>query len=332
MGLLLIGGAAAVQPVSIARGAVSVDAHIRMLQSQIKPGQAAGHVALAQYLYQHAMYQRALTQVDAALAISPGNQNAVLLKSLIATAIKNGAVAHPTRHSSAGGKRSGGLLSTVDIDQIRLAEWSDKEALPMRGVITERVKTLSAFWKKWIAPNPLYQQLGPTRQTYEQFLRLNNFSQQVKMILQVGDPKFTRMIVIRENPQVIQTYRTTVQPFVLQSCSTVGCHRGQDFHGFKLFGARSTPNLAQTYTNFYILSRYAYKGHKLIDRSNPYDSLLIQYLLPREIAAVCHPGKKKLSHRAFNESAVISWISSLAFPSPSYGIKYKLPVAGHGQH
>ncbi len=312
--------------------AMTVDQHIKMLQSQIKPGQAAGHVALAQYLYSQNMYSQALTQIDAALAISPNNQNAILLKSLITTAIKSGGGGAKKHTKKYFGKSIGGLLTPEDINRIRIAEWSASEPRPMRGIILKRVKTLHAFWKKFIAPNPLYQSMNLTKVNYKQFLRLNNFTRQATLIMRFGDPKFTKMLVIRNNPEAIRMFRTTIQPFVLQSCSTVGCHRGQDFHGFKMFGARSTPSLTQTYTNFYILSEYSYHGQKLIDRSNPYDSLLIQYLLPREISDASHPGKKPLPNRSFNENTVISWISSLAYPTPAYGIKYKMPTAKVASH
>jgi hypothetical protein len=324
-----VAGASLVVPASAS--AMTVDQHIKMLQAQIKPGQAAGHVALAQYEYSQHLYSRALTQVDAALAISPHNQNALLLKSLITAAIQNGGastgpkVKHP-------GKSAGGLLTAADINSIRLAEWSTSEVRPMRGIILKRVKTLHAFWKKWIAPNPQYQSMDLTKQDYAQFSRLNNFARQAALIMRFGDPKFTKMIVLRNNPDAIRVFRTTIQPFVLQSCSTVGCHRGQDFHGFKMFGAKSTPSLTQTYTNFYILSKYTYHGRKLIDRSNPYNSLLIQYLLPPKIAAEVHPGKKPLPYRSFNEKSVISWISSLALPTPTYGINYKMPVSKAASH
>jgi hypothetical protein len=265
------------------------------------------------------------------LAINPQNQNAVLLKSLITSAIKNGGGATTTRVRHHG-KSTGGLLTMGDINRIRLAEWSTSEPRPMRGIILKRLKTLHAFWKKWIAPNPMYQSMDLTKEDYAQFSRLNNFARQAALIMRIGDPKFTKMIVLRNNPEAIRVFRTTIQPFVLQSCSTVGCHRGQDIHGFKMFGARATPNLVQTYTNFYILTKYSYHGRKLVDRSNPYDSLLIQYLLPRKIAAVVHPGKKPLPYRSFNEKSVISWISSLAFPTPSYGIKYKMPVSQAASH
>lgn len=306
--------------------AMTVDQHIKMLQAQIKPGQAAGHVALAQYLYNQHMYQRALTQINAALAISPNNQNAILLKSLIVDAVKNGGGVVNKKVRQHSGRTISGLLTPEDINKIRIAEWSVSEAHPIRGVILQRVKTLHAFWKKFIAPNPLYQSLDLTKVDYTRFVRLNNFVRQAHLIMRFGDPKFIKKVVIRDNPAVIRLFRTTIQPFVLQSCSTVGCHRGQDFHGFKMLGARSTPTLTQTYTNFYILSKYTYHGKKLIDRSNPYDSLLIQYLLPRRLAAYTHPGKKPLQHRSFNQNSVISWISSLAFPTPAYGIKFKMPV------
>ena len=323
-----LGGVAAM-PASVS--AMTVDQHIKMLESQIKPGQAAGHVALAQYLYSHNMDSRALTQVNVALSISPQNQNAVLLKSLIVAAIKHGS-AHTAPKKEVQGKSIGGLLTPADIDSIRLWEWSASEREPMRGVILKRTKTLAAFWKKWIAPNPMYQSMELTKEDYQQFSRLSNFARQVALIMRVGDPKFTKMIALQNNPKAIRVFRSRIQPFVLESCSTRGCHRGQNFHGFKMFGAQSIPTLMQTYTNFYILSKYSYHGKKLIDRSNPYNSLLIQYLLPRSVAATVHPGKKPLGHRVFNEKTVASWISSLTFPTPAYGITYKMPVskaAGH---
>jgi hypothetical protein len=216
------------------------------------------------------------------------------------------------------------LLSQSDINKIRLWELTFPDSNPLQGTILDREQTLREFWDTVILKNPQYQDMNLTERDYEMFVSLNNFENQVRLMLDYGNADFWNKIQITSDPQVLIDFRSTIQPFVLQSCATAGCHRDQSFHGFKLFGG-GEPNTAQTYTNFYILSTYTYGGQHLIDRDNPRNSLIIQYLLSPEVAMDTHPGKIGPQTTDFDQNQIVGWIDSLRFPMQDYGINYSMP-------
>ncbi len=299
-------------------------------QRSLSPKDAIGHEKLARELYDVGMYHRALKQVNISLQISPAYQDAQLLKSLIlsklATQKKSSTIGATTRP---GKVKLHTLLTMGDIYKIRLWELSRHEPGPLEGQIVGGPKTLLKFWRLVILRDPDYQSPFPTRRQREGFISPSNFVQQVRLMLRLGKAKYWNKIQIASDPQALRTFRQTVEPVVLQSCATVGCHRGQGAPGFRLFGAGGNPNVRQTYTNFYVLNKLAYKGRKMINRGNPPMSLLYQYLLPRDSAAYRHPGKRRQGPRyhVFKRQAIIDWIESLRFPSHRYGITdFRMPV------
>ncbi len=299
-------------------------------ESALSPKDAIGHEKLARELYDNGSYQQALRQVEISLKINPAYQDAQLLKSLILSKIAGQKKKSTTVASTQPGKKKLHTLLTIDdIYKIRLWELSRQESGPLEGTIVGGQKTLLKFWRRVILPDPDYQNPFPTRRQREGFVSPNNFVQQVRLMLRLGQAKYWDKIQIHSEPQVMQTFRQTVEPVVLQSCATVGCHRGQGAPGFRLFGGRGHANLRQTYTNFYILNKLTYKGRKLINRGDPPLSLLYQYLLPRDDAAYRHPGKPQRGprYRVFNRKAIMDWIESLRFPAHRYDITdFRMPV------
>ena len=309
---------------------LSLDQQIAARESKIGPKDAVGHEELARFLFQHARYDEALDQVKAALAINPHFQDAILLKHIIDKKLQSMAAGQQSATTAPASHKVHKLLTMNDIYKIRLWELSPPEMRlnapkPLEGRIVGGTKTLERFWTHVILRDPRYENDNLTQRDREHFMRPSNFPVQVHFMLQMGTAKYWNKIEILSDPAAMQIFRTTVQPFVLQSCATVGCHRGQDFKGFKLFGAGGTPNVRKTYTNFYILSTYAYKGQKLINRGNPQLSLIYQYALPRADAAYRHPGKKQIPYRTFNRQKILNWVESLRYPSHDYGFSYQLP-------
>ncbi len=306
-------------------------AQIQQREAAIKPGDAAGHQSMAEYLYNNHLYTQALQQVNEALKIKPDFQNAQLLKNLITSQLKrqsragNGNTAVQRGNSTefsppqptAGGQR---LLTMKDVYKIRFWQLQRHETAPIEGGILHRRKTLLAFWHNDILRNPVFQSRTLTLQDYQQFISPNNFKRQIYLIRRLGTKKYWDKVQIKSDPQVLKIFRTDIQPIVLQSCGTVGCHRGQNAPGFRIYGDQGSNNTLKTYTNFLTLTRFSYKHKPLISLDNPRMSLLLQYLQPTELQAYEHPGKKGPRPLRFGESKVIDWIESLRYPPHSYGI------------
>ncbi len=293
----------------------------------LNPHDAPGHEHLAKRLYQQKLYPQALQQVDAALKINPHYQDAFLLKRLIQAAQRRQAAATTPSAAPAARPR---LLTPADIDAIRLWELTPGELagpgrVPLEARIRQRQRILKKFWRQIILTNPAYQRRPLSRTDMEHFIRRSNFRRQIYLMLILGNAYYWSKIQISSDPAVLRAYRTAIQPVVLHSCATAGCHRGQAFHGFKLFGAARGPTLRQSYTNFYMLIHYRYRGRGLIDYHNPRLSLVLQYLLPPATAVYHHPGKKGPAPRQFNGARIVQWIDSLRYPPHHYGFHFAWP-------
>ncbi|MHB1767136.1 MAG: hypothetical protein ACYCUV_04700 [Phycisphaerae bacterium] len=304
---------------------------IQQREAAIKPDDAAGHQRMAQYLFNNRLYDQALQQVNEALKIKPNFQNAQLLKNLIESALRRQTTTHnvPARtqnvssstEPSAIPTSSGQSLLTInDVYKIRFWQLQRHETAPIEGKILNRRKTLMAFWRNIILRNPIYQNSTLTRRDYEQFISPNNLNRQIYLIRRLGTTKYWDQVQIKSDPQVMKIFRTDIQPIVLQSCGTIGCHRGQNAPGFRIYGAQGGNNTLKTYTNFLTLTRFKYENMPLISQHNPRMSLLLQYLKPKELQAYSHPGKTGPAPLKFSENKVITWIESLRYPPHRYGI------------
>jgi tetratricopeptide (TPR) repeat protein len=309
---------------------------IQQREAAIKPDDAAGHQRMAQYLYNNRLYDQALQQVNEALKINPNFQNAQLLRNLIENQLRRQSstrnpspaaqAANVSQMSTVPTTSGQSLLTMKDVYKIRFWQLQRHETAPIEGKILHRRKTLMAFWRKLILRNPMYQDRTMTRRDYEQFISPNNFNRQIYLIRRLGTPKYWDKVQLKSDPQIMKIFRTDIQPIVLQSCGTIGCHRGQNAPGFRIYGDQGGNNTLKTYTNFLTLTRFRYKNMPLISQQNPRMSLLLQYLKPKELQAYSHPGKIGPMPLKFSETKVINWIESLRYPPHSYGI-FNSPAA-----
>jgi hypothetical protein len=319
--------------ISDAQESPALARQIQQRAAAIKPDDAAGHQRLAQYLYNNRLYQQALMQVNEALKIKPDFQNAQLLKNLILAAMRP--TATPTPAETGAGQSSSNapssqpemtvasgqnLLTMKDVYKIRFWQLKRRETAPIEAKILHRRKTLMSFWRNIILRNPLYQNTTLTRRDYEHFISPNNLDRQIYLIRRLGTAKYWDKVQIQSDPQVMKIFRTDIEPIVLQSCGTVGCHRGQNAPGFRIYNDGAGHGTRKTYTNFLTITRFKYHGMSLISLHNPRMSLLLQYLQPKELQAYAHPGKKGPAPMHFNGSLVLNWIESLRYPTHSYGI------------
>lgn len=165
------------------------------------------------------------------------------------------------------------------------------------------------------------------RAAQRQFMAAPGY-QVLDLLFAIRARSFYDKAIVNEDPPALRTFRTNVhQRYVLNYCGTVQCHGGPDAGSLFLF--RAAPNSEQTvYTNFYILN--ASGGGRLIKRSNPKESLLLEYGLPRDAARFPHPEVQgwRPNFRGVDDpayQAVLNWIGTL-FESADYGIDYQVPT------
>jgi hypothetical protein len=137
-------------------------------------------------------------------------------------------------------------------------------------------------------------------------------------------------------------FRQKIEPLIVQNCATSNCHGGMSAPGgLQLINPADTD--AVHLTNFYILQSYVKKNpnggvfsggdEKMIDRTRPPKSLLVQFALPQSIAEYDHPDVANFRPmlKGFNDPRyrlLTDWIGkSLVAVEPNYGIKFKLPGA-----
>ena len=131
------------------------------------------------------------------------------------------------------------------------------------------------------------------------FARLSDIQKALTMIND-GDEDLVKDIEVRTDPASILFYKNQVQTAVVQTCATSECH-GSPEAGFKLYPEPRGDEAA--YANFYTLSvgtstiksegMTAFGGGEtirpLINRINPEQSLLLNFMLPRNLAEFPHP-------------------------------------------
>jgi hypothetical protein len=142
-------------------------------------------------------------------------------------------------------------------------------------------------------------------------------------------------VEIQSDPEVFAEFRKHVMPTVIRGCAMAGCHApgSEEETKFSLF---KDPKKAAntTYANFIVLNELAVAEFPLINRSQPENSLLLNYLLPiKDVRpALRHPGKEELRplYQSRNAPAfrrIERWIASLKHPKSDYGVRL-LPQSG----
>lgn len=133
-------------------------------------------------------------------------------------------------------------------------------------------------------------------------------------------------VEIMVDPPALSTYRNTINEAYVVRYFRRHFGTGQ-VDGLKLYGAR--PNtVEEAYTNFFVLQQFVGGDSvPMIDRTNPQDSLLLQWGLPRELATSpapqiegWEPAFRSVDDTQFQR--IVEWIGMLYTPTPDYGITY----------
>ena len=275
---------------------------------------------LASWGVDNKLYTQAKADLEAILKKDPNNIRASLLLKKVNSLI-----------DQQGGDTNGGtvsrdntqLISLDDIYKIRRAELRDNEpnlAIQLKDDLARRfAKAMSGLED--------FKESG----FEEKFLSWPAL-RQARYIMAKTNPgnAFRDDIIIRSDPGFMRDFTREVWPVVLRNCASGRCHGAPRARGGLKF--YPTGNDERTrYTNFVMLDGVRNRqGLPLLNRSTPDDSLLLEYLLPRDIAKVSHPTRlpplfRDRDSRQYKQ--VAAWIGSLEhFPQhPDYELKYEPP-------
>lgn len=183
---------------------------------------------------------------------------------------------------------------------------------------------------------------------FRQSERSLELQQQAQEVLTRGTPAERLRFIVRhtglahadrielpQDPEIFQTFRRRVLPLVNRGCARSGCHAGRSARLFR-FPAGSPTSDTYAYTTFVLLDQMLTAHGPLLDRTNPEDSVLLDYLMPLETSPRPHPPVGKgPSFRPLIRNpddplyqTVLGWINDLVVPRPDYRLDYQNPYAG----
>ncbi|HWM29082.1 MAG TPA: hypothetical protein VNQ14_11530 [Woeseiaceae bacterium] len=152
--------------------------------------------------------------------------------------------------------------------------------------------------------------------------------QKLHAIAHYKGASFADKVLIESDPEVFVEFKKQVLPLVLRTCATSGCHTttNRDAEGFALINDPKRTEQS-VYANFIILNDIEVNKRKMIDRSQPENSLLLTYMLPRSEVRVelRHPGDIEYqlalpSRKHRRHDLLLRWIESLKHPTEDYGV------------
>jgi hypothetical protein len=302
----------------------------------LQPRDVEGRITLAKWAMDQDRPDLALDALNSAMKIDPNNRQAYDFIQLIqrqrhlrpASQPATGASQPPATQTAAtppaatqtSRPSTDSLVSPGDINTIRQMELKYGDT----GV---RVRIDNDVRRQYVS------HAGTTFRAFDAM----NPADQAYMILHKGDPQGRKGVEVLSDPPALAEYKRLIQPVILSGCAS--CHGGSAAGGFRLY----TPPVrdAVSYTNFYILTQYvktipnadqsqgAFIGPtklRMLDRTQPGDSLLAQYGLPRGAAKHSHPDVPGFRPIYRNQQAqryqdLVRWLGrSLVNVQPDYGI------------
>ena len=297
--------------------------------AQIDVKSAEAHIGLAQWAEDQGQLECARKELQSALQIDATNEKAKLLLRRVEGRLNRPAtpaapagaatVAPATQVSTSFPNASKELVSDDDIYRIRLAEYKPNEPVSVR--LTNKVVD------RFVTCN---RGLGDfTDRDFEKKFRALPATEQMQYMIDnttTDDVDIRKDIQIQDDPSFMTEFRR-VWPTIEQTCATAQCHGGgRPVGGFKLYRG---PGKNVDYTNFLILSAFVKGDNRMVDRTRPDKSMLLQFGLPKDIAQTPHP--KQISAFTNQDDAkyrrIMQWINSLNGPEqPAYRISYRPPT------
>jgi hypothetical protein len=326
---------------------MSAEEEYNRRKSALAAGDAPGRVRLARWAFERQEYDLAHDAAQEAVTVDPRNREAQdLLRTIDAqrklnrkttnTAPPAAGQQPPAGRTPAAGQPQGGdqgappppdrgqhngkgnalvpPLSPDEVNRVRLLEWHGE-----KGV---RIRLQNDVKRRFLS----HSDIPPA-----QFNKLDAVDQAWEM-KKKGSPELFNDIRVANDPPSMQEYRTQVQRTVLAGCATAACHGGGA--GSDRFSLHPKADReGEAYANFITLNNYRYKPKKgpeasMIDRNRPEDSLLVQFGLPPDMAAMPHPDVEgwRPAFRTRNDPklrTIVHWISDSLRPlQDDYGVPF----------
>ncbi|HZZ43797.1 MAG TPA: hypothetical protein VFE58_12740 [Tepidisphaeraceae bacterium] len=323
----------------------AIDAEYKQRLAKLDAKDSKGRMALARWAFDQKRYDLARDAANQALMVDPNSAEATQFLTLVQSqqrierARARAASAPTTREAGKGvvvNRVDWQLLKGADINRIRQEELRKTDA-------RVRFRFANDVERRFLATNRNY--------TLADWRAMSQLQRAIK-ILDEGDSALRDDIIVESDPASIMEYRRLVQPIMLGTCATAGCHGGLSA-GPLVLNTMAETNEAATYTNFYILEKYAERlrmadntqsafggdvQRRMLDRLHPEDSLLLQYALPLNAARMPHPdvqGFRAALPRGRSDTkyqALVQWIGTTLAPiEPNYGIEYEPPAGAGGK-
>jgi hypothetical protein len=310
---------------------------------------AAGHLELGKWAAENDLLDEAESMFNKVLELTPDDREAQLwLKQVVNRKERAAAAEDATNEdpdtTSPDVPTNGGdpvdpveapadwLLTMDDVYKIRMAEIRTSEDDLRIKIVDEDL--VDAFRDDMEGLEIDGEEFDP-----DEFDDLSDQKKFLVMLDELGgsDTEYMPAFEIREDPEAFRTFRKNIWPVVSRSCGRSDCHGGAEGAGglaLVAVGADRNTDLSnrQYYTNFLVLD----KTKKIINRDRPEDSLLLQYLLPPEMAKFKHPdvaGRAITaqfgSKRDASYELALDWITyGLEGPiHPRYNVSFTLPAA-----
>lgn len=311
----------------------SMEEVYRERREELEDDDLEGRYELAYFLFQNRAYELAETEIRAILDDFP---DADRPRRLLRVLEERRKTATPEENESvAGGDRGEGAAEdspaikmppppeTLNMEQISVIRlWElpvDREAM---AELSPRVRVADEVIEKFIEQ---YRNRNDFPLGDESLNRLRSAQgyEQLQLMMDMRAREFYDDVVILDDPPPMREFRRTVHPAYLWNYFIPRFGLGQ-LDDLRLIRRGRATSAENTYTNFLILHNYARNGSQMIDRSNPEDSLLLQWGLPRDEAR--QPAPDVPGWRPFFSGTddprfqqFVEWIRSL-YPDPKYGL------------
>lgn len=228
-----------------------------------------------------------------------------------------------------------GLLDDHQINLIRQVELQPADAVRQRNRV--RVSFRDGAINRFVE-----SQQGLS---FRAFNRQDDIVKAIYILESDVDRSLKDDVVITSEPASLLSYLREVEPIILNGCATSGCHGSRGEAAFMLYP--NARDVATSYTNYYYINTYSRPienaatgafgegpvSRRLVDRVNVDQSLLLNYMLPRDAATFPHPEVRGFTPVATNVSAetfqtVRTWIAQVLRPLPAdgYGFEFNPDV------
>ena len=222
-------------------------------------------------------------------------------------------------------------LTEAQVQLLRLKEFKPSDGA--RARVSIKPNTSREFAEQ-MAGKPGYE-TDRERQAFQRLKDPDKFARMLDAFRDELNPvDFSPGIEIRTDPPQIDFFVRRVYPVILQNCATAVCHGGDSGPGIAWIRA-DRPRPEQYLANMLALEEGTFgpRNDPLVDRERPAASLLLDFLLPPDVAQRPHPKVQGFPVKVLTDSSVEyrdvdEWIRQLK-PNANYGIKLeRKPVAG----